>query len=74
MTQKPRKIKLAPKATHDVARALMEWRKAKGWTRKQAAEELGINHRTLEGWEYGRRKPPSFKLLEKLWAERRRPQ
>jgi DNA-binding transcriptional regulator YiaG len=72
MTERTRKIKLVPKAIPDVARALTEWRKAKGWTRRQAAEQLGINHRTLEGWEYGRRRPPAIVVLEKLWAERRR--
>ena len=55
-----------------VAQALTEWRKSKGWTRKQAADHLGVKVRTLESWEYGLRKPPSLNLLDKLWAQKRR--
>ena len=64
-----KKIKLeAP----TVAVALRQWRKAKGWTRKQAAAHLNVNVRTLESWEYGYRKPPAMNLVEKLWAQKRR--
>lgn len=57
----------------DVARSLMEWRKSKGMTRKQAAEKLGVKVKTLESWEYGTRKPPGLYALEKLWASKRKP-
>lgn len=62
---------LTPKAT-DIGEELMRWRKAQGWTRKQAADFLGVNARTLESWEYGFRQPPALAVLKKLWAERRR--
>ncbi len=55
-----------------VADELRKWRLAKGWTRKQAAEHLGVKVKTLESWEYGYRKPPALKALEKLWAIKRR--
>lgn len=67
-----KKMKLVPREPTSVGRELMRWRKAKGWTRRQAATELGVNVRTLESWEYGYRKPPALVALEKLWAEKRR--
>ena len=66
-----KKVKLEPPS---VATALRQWRKAKGWTRKQAAKHLNVNVRTLESWEYGYRKPPAMNLVEKLWADKRRAQ
>lgn len=54
-----------------IATKLRTWREDRGWTRKQAAEHLGVNVRTLESWEYGVRKPPGLHALEKLWAVRR---
>ena len=69
-----KKQKLLPAAQTTIAQELMRWRKSKGWTRKRAAEELGVNARTLESWEYGYRKPPGLIALEKLWATKRRPQ
>jgi transcriptional regulator with XRE-family HTH domain len=68
-----RKRKLVPKESTDVGKALMEWRQSKGWSRRRAAAELGINHRTLESWEYGYRRPPGLIVLEQLWAQKRRP-
>lgn len=56
----------------EISRSLTQWRKSKGWTRKQAADHLGIKVRTLESWEYGKRKPPGLYALEKLWATKRR--
>lgn len=52
----------------NLAAELRTWRLALGWTRRQAAEFLGVPLRTLEGWEQGRRKPdqegPIRKLME----------
>lgn len=59
-----KKIKLPPHSEASIGATLRRWRKDKGWTRKQAAEHLGVNARTLESWEYGYRTPPSFKLLD----------
>jgi Predicted transcriptional regulator len=54
--------------TMTLADDLRTWRLALGWTRKQAAEFLGVPLRTLEGWEQGRRKPdqegPIRRLME----------
>ncbi len=56
-----------------VASALRQWREAKGWTRREAAEHLGVNERTLEGWEYGTRTPPALTVLERMLVKRSRP-
>ena len=55
----------------DIGADLRKWRKAKGWTRKQAAEHFGVSERSIENWEYGHRKPASIKLLNVLWGTRR---
>ena len=57
--------------TEDIADALRKWRKARGYTRRQAAEHFGVSERSIENWEYGHRKPPSIKLLDALWGTRR---
>lgn len=62
--------KLARPAPNKVAAHLREWREAKGWSRAQAAEYLGVKPRTLESWEYGFRNPPALGVLEKLWANK----
>lgn len=33
-------------------------RQAKGWSRREAAAQAGVSHRTWEAWELGRRTPP----------------
>jgi transcriptional regulator with XRE-family HTH domain len=65
---KSRKRKIEPQS---LAASLRAWRKSKGWTRKQAAEFLGVNVRTLESWEYGYRAPPMTAAFNKLWGTRR---
>ena len=45
-----------------LAEDLRAWRATKGLTREEAAERLGVNWRTLEGWEQGRREPPYLTL------------
>lgn len=68
-----KKVKLKPKQdAPTIAVSLRQWRKAKGWTRRQAAEYLEVNARTLESWEYGYRTPPSLNLLDKLWVNKRK--
>lgn len=37
---------------------LRAWRAAHGWTQAEAAEALGANVRTLQGWERGGRYAP----------------
>lgn len=66
----PRK-KIALQPTGSVAEELRRWRKEKGWTRRQAADFLKVNVRTLESWEYGYRVPPMTSVLEKLWLKKK---
>ena len=33
-------------------------REALGWSRREAAAQAGVSHRTWEAWELGRRTPP----------------
>ena len=56
----------ARRPKHPASSPLRRWREEKGWTRKQAAEYLEINARTLESWESGARHPPGLSLVEKL--------
>lgn len=58
-------------APASIAVELRKWREDKGWTRKQAAEHLGVKVKTIESWEYGYRKPSGAVILEKLWGTRR---
>jgi transcriptional regulator with XRE-family HTH domain len=43
---------------------LKQWRKQRGLVQKQAADILGVNLRTYEGWEQGRPGPEPMKLAE----------
>jgi transcriptional regulator with XRE-family HTH domain len=38
----------------DFAELLSDWRQKHGWTRKEAAEKLGIPFRTMQDWEQRR--------------------
>lgn len=51
-----------------LAGELRSWREAQGWSRAKAADYFGVNARTLEGWEQGRRTPPALNALRKLMA------
>lgn len=42
---------------------LLEWRMERGLTRAEAASHLGVNARTIENWETGRRKPRGLAVL-----------
>ena len=41
-------------------KTIKEIRAACDMTQKDFAEKLGIPKRTIEEWEYGRRKPPKY--------------
>lgn len=56
--------------TRKPAEVLRRWREAKGWTRKQAAEHLGVSERSIENWEYGHRTPQPLPFLEQLLESR----
>lgn len=43
---------------------LKQWRKKRGLVQKQAADILGVNLRTYEGWEQGRPAPEPMALAE----------
>lgn len=45
---------------------LKAWRKCRRLTQRQAAEKLGANARTLQGWEQGAHEPTAAlrKLIE----------
>jgi len=43
---------------------LKKWRKERGLVQKQAADILGANIRTYQGWEEGRGTPSSMALAE----------
>ena len=43
---------------------LKKWRKKRGLIQKQAADILGVNLRTLQGWEEGRPEPSPLALSE----------
>ena len=36
---------------------LLQWRTKHGWSREEAAVQLGVSYRTLQEWEQGRRAP-----------------
>jgi len=42
--------------TMTTSQNLKEWRKKHGWTKKQAAEKLGLSFHTIVACELGRRK------------------
>jgi len=42
-----------------------------GWSRVEAAKNLGVSERTVEGWEHGRRVPDTVRILiEKIKEEK----
>lgn len=43
---------------------LKRWRKERGLVQKQAADILGVNLRTLQGWEEGKPEPKALALAE----------
>jgi DNA-binding XRE family transcriptional regulator len=47
---------------------MKEWRDERGYTQVAASERLGVNLRTLQGWEAGRFAP--VPLLKSLLIER----
>ncbi len=49
--------------------SIKEFRKKCGMTQKQFSEYFNLPIRTLQEWEQGRRKPPSYilELLERIW-------
>lgn len=53
---------------HRFARLLQEWRVRKGFSQRDAANELGISKRTLENWEQVRATPRGYgiQMLLKL--------
>ena len=48
---------------------MKEFRKSTGLSQKKFAEYFGINLRTLQDYEQGRRNPPSYllDLLKRIW-------
>lgn len=44
------------------ARLLQEWRARKGFSQRDAANELGISKRTLENWEQARATPRGYAM------------
>lgn len=42
----------------ELAEKLSAWRKRRGLSQRNAALVLGVNKRTLQGWEIGRPGPP----------------
>lgn len=61
-----------PGPEEKAGQALRRWREARRWTRKEAAEKLGVSERTIENWEQGVRTPPALQVLERLLRSGRR--
>lgn len=42
---------------------IQQLREANGWSRAVLSERSGVSARTIEAWEWGKRKPTSFKQI-----------
>lgn len=75
----------ATKTRPFVGEVLLNARKARGWTRPQVAELLGVTLPVVKSWEHGRRTPdgpnreriefvyrPELDAADPLWASPRR--
>lgn len=54
------------------AEQFKDFRKSKGWTQEECAEQLGVIQQAISKWESGERKVPSYieKLIECLKKDR----
>jgi DNA-binding transcriptional regulator YiaG len=50
----------------DFAKLIKEARKREGLNQSEAAAAWGVNLRTLQGWEIGRRKPTGENVIKLL--------
>lgn len=69
-----RKAKLTPKGEpKSFADELYEWRKARGWTQRRAAEYLGCTLSSIENWEQGRKVPKTPITVQRAMSTHRLP-